>query len=75
MYKSNIVIDKNNNSNNNNLNLTFIQDLSIVYKPIDIIKFKDKNNSNIIYVIVAGFDATLHVYEMDSSGIIIREQL
>ena len=46
--------------------------MSIVYKPIDIIKYKDNNNSNnLTYIVVAGFDATLHVYELDSSGIII----
>ena len=46
--------------------------MSIVYKPIDIIKYKDNNNSNnVTYIVVAGFDATLHVYELDSSGIII----
>jgi hypothetical protein len=56
------------NIDNNNLSLTLVHDLSIVYKPMDIIKFKDQG---LLYVIVAG-DNTLHVYELDLLGRLSR---
>lgn len=56
------------NIDNNNLILTLAHDLSIVYKPMDVIKYKDQGS---LYVIVAG-DNTLHVYELDALGRLSR---
>ena len=66
-----LLLYKNNNSSSidSSLSLTLVHDLSIVYKPIDIIKYIYQN---IMYITVASIDGTLHVYELDSLGRLSR---